>query len=192
MNVLVACEFSGTVRDAFIRAGHDAISCDLLPTESPGPHHQGDIIQFLLGRRFDLAITHPDCTYMAVCGNRYHAGTPEREAAIRWTVRLWELLLERCYRVCLENPKSVIAGHLPMKAQYIQPWQFGHPETKETGLWLHNLPPLEATNNVYNYMMTLPKKERHRIWYASPSPYRGKDRSRFYTGIAQAMAEQWG
>ncbi len=196
MKVLVPCEFSGTVRDAFIRAGHDAMSCDLLPTESPGPHYRGDIMDLLeVDHGWDLIIMHPDCTHMAVCGNRHHAGTEQRAEAVIWTVALWKKAKRQAPRVCLENPQSVIFRHLRHQGadvQYVQPNKFGHPETKKTGLALHNLPFLERTWDVTDIMETLPAKERHKVWYASPGETRGKDRSVFYTGFANAMAAQWG
>jgi len=196
MNVLVACEFSGTVRDAFIRAGHHAMSCDLLPTESPGPHYRGDIMTLLnSGYKWDLAILHPDCTKMAVCGNGSWANTPERNEAVEWTVSLWKKAISVAFRVCLENPSSVIfpvLRELGAKIQYVQPHDFGHPETKKTGLALHRLLELRPTWDVSDIMATLPEKEKHKTWYASPGESRGKDRSVFFTGIGNAMAEQWG
>lgn len=196
MKVLVGCEFTGTVRDAFTRSGHDAMSCDLLPTESPGPHYRGDIMQLLaIDYRWDLIILHPDCTRLAVCGNRHYAGTQERQDAIEWTVALWERACEVSDRVCLENPASVIfpvLRELGADVQYIQPHSFGHPETKKTGFALKGLPPLKDTWDVSRIMETLPPKERHKIWYASPSETREQDRSRFYPGIANAMPPQWG
>jgi len=195
MKVLVACEFTRTVASAFERAGHLAMSCDLLPAEAPGPHYRGDIMDLLSsGHRWDLAILHPECKYMALCGNRHYAGTPEREEAVEWTLSLWDRAKETAESVCLENPKSVIFPKLRAKGaaiQYVQPNQFGHPETKETGFALHNLPPLVSTWWVTDIMATLPDKEKHKIWYASPSDTRGKDRSVFYTGFANAMAAQW-
>ena len=194
MKILVACEYSGIVRDAFAARGHDTWSCDLLPTESPGAHYCGDINAFLdIDSDWDIIVAHPDCTKMAVCGNGTWANTPERLEAQAWTRKLWD----RCCKiarkgVCFENPVSTLSKVMPVKAQYIHPWQFGHPETKKTGLWLHNLEPLEETNNVWLEMMELPPKERHKVWYASPGPNRGKDRSRFFPGIAKAMAEKWG
>ncbi len=196
MKVLVGCEFSRTVASAFGCAGHAAMSCDLLPAESPGPHYRGDIMELLsVDTRWDLIILHPDCKFMAVCGNRSYANTPARREAIKWTVTLWEKALARSDRVCLENPASVIFPVLRKTGaiiQYIQPHQFGHPETKKTGLALHNLPELEGTWDVSDIMATLPDKEKHKIWYASPSETRGKDRSIFYTGFADAMVDQWG
>lgn len=198
MNVLIGCEYSNTVSQAFRDLGHDVASCDILPSEGPAEHHHvGDIMAVLDGCLkpsepfWDLIICHPPCTHMAVCGNGTWANTPERRQAQEWTRRLWDLAIATGKSVCFENPVSTLARALPVKAQYVQPWQFGHPETKKTGLWLHNLPPLQGTNNVYDHMMTLPLKERHKVWYASPGKDRGKERSRFYTGIADAMAKQW-
>ena len=184
MRVLVGCEYSGTVRDAFIAQGHNAWSCDLLESESPGPHFQADIFEAIgCSNSWDLIILHPPCTHMAVCGNRYWSGTKEREAAIAWTRKLWQAAVQNADRVALENPVSVLSSQWQKPTQYIQPWQFGHGETKKTGLWLHNLPPLEPTNIV--------EGREQRIWKMSPSPDRGKERSRFYPGIAAAMAQQW-
>lgn len=201
MNVFIGCEFTATVRDAFIRAGHNAWSCDLLPSESDlGPHYQGDVFDGLdIYDSWDLAILHPECTAMGVCGNgTYGRNKPrhqERIDAVEWTLRLWERAKQKAARVCLENPNSVIfpkLRELGAIVQYVQPWEFGHPETKNTGLALHNLPKLTGTDNVHEYMMTLPPKERHKTWYASPSKTRGKDRSRFFLGFANAMTAQWG
>lgn len=185
MRVLVACEYSGVVRDAFALMGHDAVSCDLLPTESPGEHIQGDCIPVIKSRRWDLIIMHPPCTALAVSGNRWYGKgckkNTERESAIRWTMNLWNLAIRNADRVCMENP----VGVLPIKPdQYIQPWQFGHGETKKTGLWLHELPPLEPTNIVSG--------REQRIWKMPPSADRWKLRSTTFKGIAQAMANQWG
>lgn len=196
MKVLVACEFSRTVASAFERAGHMAMSCDLLPAEAPGPHYRGDVMKLLDGGyRWDLIIMHPDCTCMAVCGNRYHANTEGRQDAVDWTLRLWWAARKVATSVCLENPSSVIFPVLRRAGatvQYIQPHKFGHPETKRTGLALHRLPELEPTWDVADIMETLPNKEKHKVWYASPSEARGKERSVFYTGFANAMASQWG
>ena len=197
MKVLVACEYSGTVRDAFIRQGHDAISCDLLPTDVPGPHHQGDVIEFLQSRSFDLIIAHPECTRLCVSGNRHYgvgkSKHQERIASVAWTEMFWELCKSKSDRVCFENPVGVLStlGNLP-KAQFIQPYQFGHMEQKNTGLHLYDLPKLTETNNVYKEMMNLPKRERERMFYLPPSPDRWKIRSTTYSGIGKAMAEQWG
>jgi hypothetical protein len=197
MKVLVACEYSGTVRDAFIKRGHVAISCDLLPTDAPfHPHHQGDVYE-MLGQDWDLIIAHPPCTALTVAGNStYGLGQPkyaDRLASVDWTVKLWKNMKARSHRVCMENPVGVLRRLGNMQApQFVQPWQFGHTEQKKTGLFLHNLPPLVETNNVYDEMMKLPKNVRERLHYLPPSPDRWKLRSTTYQGIADAMAEQWG
>jgi hypothetical protein len=192
VNVLIGCEYTGTGQVAFEAAGHNAWSCDLDPTEgNPARHLQCDIFEALNYMKWDLIILHPDCTRMAVCGNGTYAGTPGRDQDVGWTLRLFHEAKKRARRVCLENPSSVLFTYIKAVVQYIQPWEFGHPETKRTGLALHNLEPLKGTKNVYDHMMTLPPKERHKVWYASPSETRGKDRSRSYPGILRAMAQQW-
>lgn len=200
MKVLVACEYSGRVRDAFLAKGHDAISCDLLPTDSPGPHHQGDVIEYLNGFEdgyFDLIIAHPECTKLCVSGNRtYGKGMPKHHLRIesaKWTEMFWDLCKGKSKSVAFENPVGVLASLTKIpKASYIQPYQFGHLEQKKTGLHLHNLKPLTETDNVYEEMMKLPKRVRERIHYLPPSSDRWKIRSKTYAGIAQAMADQWG
>jgi len=180
MRVLVACEFSGIVRDAFIARGHDAVSCDLLPSERPGPHIQGNMwdVDF---SRFDLLIAHPPCTYLAVSGARWFKDRmSEQQAAldfVRW--------LMNCDvpRIAIENPISVISSKIRKPDQIVQPWMFGHGETKATCLWLKNLPKLVPTNIVDG--------RDPRVHFASPGPDRWKERSRTLTGIAQAMAAQW-
>lgn len=199
--VLIGCEYSGTVRDAFRRKGFDAWSCDILPTEGdPSYHMQGDIVGLLGTTEWDLIILHPPCTAMAVCGNKHYAagtkGNAERREAIRWALRLAMLATGSSAHVAIENPASVIFPHLRnglgLRTQYIQPWQHGHPEQKKTGFALKNLPDLQPTNNVYDHMMTLPRNQRERIFMMTPSENRGLERSRFYPGIAEAMADQWG
>lgn len=196
MKVFIGCEYSGTVRDAFLDEGHYAVSCDLEPSESEGPHIIGDVAKVLQeGPSYDLIILHPPCQYMALCGNRHWAGSPERKFAVTWTLMLWHVARDRSCRVVLENPASVIfpyARKFGAKIQYIQPWMFGHPEQKRTGLALYGVPPLKPTKNVEEEMKALPRKERERIFYMSPSAVRGKERARFYKGIAKAMATQWG
>jgi hypothetical protein len=186
MKVLVACEYSGRVRDAFLERGHDAYSCDLLPADDGGQerHYQQDCNE-VISQGWDIIIMHPPCTALAVSGNRwYGTGMPkhsDRLESIEWTLSLWQHAIANADRVCMENP----VGVLPLKpTQYIQPWQFGHGETKKTGLWLHNLPPLVPTNVVDG--------REQRIWKMGPSPDRWKERSKTYEGIASAMAEQWG
>lgn len=195
MKVLVGCEYSGTVRDAFSERGHDAWSCDIIPSESPGKHILGDVIM-ALHRDYDLVVLHPPCTKIALCGNStYGSGMPkhaERLAAIEWTKALWIKAKSRCPKVCMENPKNVMGPIIGKRDQSVQPYEFGHLEQKETWLWLHGLPKLIGTRNVYSEMMKLPKKTRERIHYMSPGLNRGKERARFYRGWADAMAAQWG
>ncbi|WP_028467970.1 hypothetical protein [Neptunomonas japonica] len=183
MNVLVACEFTGVVRDAFISCGHNAMSCDLLPSESnAGPHYQGSVFDLDL-TSYDLVIAHPPCTALCVSGNRWYSNSEERYQAALFVGELWSRVTSR---LCLENPVGVIntlLPHLP-KPQYIQPWQFGHGETKKTGLWLRGLSPLSQTNVVSG--------RDNRIWKMPPSKDRSKLRSLTYPGIADAMATQWG
>lgn len=200
MRVLVACEYSGTVRDAFIKQGHYAISCDLLPTESvlDGPHYMGDVFDLLeISQKWDLIIAHPPCTALTVAGNStYGECKPrynERLEAARWTEELWDKCKSICDHVCFENPVGVLTRLTSMpKATYVQPYQFGHKEQKKTGLFLHGLDPLVPTDDVYDEMMLLPKNVRERMFYLPPGPNRRKIRSTTYQGIADAMADQWG
>jgi site-specific DNA-cytosine methylase len=180
MRVLVACEFSGIVRDAFAVLGHDAWSCDLLPTERDGNHIQGDV-STVLGDGWDLMVAHPPCTRLAVSGARwFSAYRDEQEAALEF-VRL--LMAAPIERIAIENPVSVISSRIMKPDQIIQPWQFGHGETKSTCLWLKNLPRLKPT-------MIVEGREA-RVHRLPPSPDRWKLRSRTYKGIADAMANQW-
>jgi hypothetical protein len=181
MRVLIACEFSGTVRDAFAACGHDAWSCDLLPTERPGKHFRGDISGFL-DEGWDLMIAHPPCTYLASSGARWWPGREREQAEALNFVRL--LLDAPIPKIALENPIGCISTHIRRPDQIIQPWQFGHGEVKATCLWLKDLPPLVPTSIVPGRMA--------RVHRASPGPDRWKERSRTLPGIAQAMAEQWG
>jgi site-specific DNA-cytosine methylase len=183
MRVLVACEFSGVVRDAFIARGHEAWSCDLLPTEStPTYHLRMDVRTCLERRQWDLMIAHPPCTHLAVSGARWfkdkHA---EQELALVFVRMLLDAPIPK---IALENPVSVISTQIRKPDQIIQPWQFGHPETKATCLWLKNLPLLKPTKIV--------EGREARVHRASPGPNRWKERSRTLPGIATAMAEQWG
>lgn len=181
MKVLVACEYSGTVRDAFRKQGHDAVSCDLLPTEKPGPHYQGSVLE-ILNEHWDMMIAHPPCTHLAVSGARWFKDKrKEQEEALEF-VRI--LLNAKIERIALENPVSVISSRIRKPDQTIQPWQFGHGEKKATCLWLKNLPPLTPTNIVAG--------RENRIHMMPPSPDRWKLRSTTYQGIADAMALQWG
>jgi hypothetical protein len=191
MRVLIACEYSGTVRDAFIARGHDAISCDLLPSETPGPHYQGQV-QDILRNGWDLMIAHPPCTHLAVSGARWFKDKAQEQAEALDFVRL--LLAAPIPRIALENPVSVISSRIRKPDQVIQPWQFGHEATKTTCLWLKGLPPLTPTNvvgkgarHVTKSGKSLPK------WYnLPPSADRWKIRSATFQGIADAMANQWG
>jgi hypothetical protein len=181
VRVLVACEFSGVVRDAFLRRGHDAWSCDLLPTEAPGPHIQGDVLD-VLDDGWDLMIAHPPCTHLAVSGARWFRGKLAEQADALAFVSL--LLEAPIVRIALENPVSVISSRIRKPDQIIQPWMFGHGETKATCLWLKGLPKLTPTNVVDGRVAKV-----HRM---PPGPDRWKERSRTYAGVAQAFAEQWG
>ena len=199
MDVLVGCEYSGIVRDAFIDAGHYALSCDLLPTESDkGDHWHGDIFECLRNTdSWDLIILHPPCTHIAVSGNRWYgkgqAHNNKRIEAIEWTRRLFRAARQKSLHVALENPVGVLSSVWRPPEQYIQPWQYGHPEFKKTGLWLTpGLPLLQPTR-----VITPPDpssqeyRDWQKVWNMAPSPDRGKLRSRFFEGIAKAMAEQW-
>lgn len=196
MKILIPCEYSGRCRDAFIAKGHDVISCDFEETEIPGPHYKGDVYDILFSEHWDMIIAFPDCTAMTVAGNRhYGAGMPkyaERLKALKWTAKFWNDCKKAADRVCFEQPVSVLASMASLPYPfYVHPYEFGHPEQKATGLYLHNLYPLTPTDNIYEYMMTLPKKERERVFYMSPGPDRWKERSRSFQGIMDAMADQW-
>jgi hypothetical protein len=181
MKVLIACEYSGAVRDAFIAQGHDAMSCDLLPTEQLGPHYQGDV-RDLLNDGWELMIAHPPCTHLAVSGARWFKDKQQEQTESLDFVRL--LLDAPIEKIALENPISIISSRIRKPDQIVQPWMFGHGETKATCLWLKNLPKLEPTNIV--------KGREPKVHRMSPGPDRWKERSRTYQGIANAMAQQWG
>jgi hypothetical protein len=196
MKVLIACEYSGTVRDEFIKLGHDAISCDLLESDKPGPHYKGDVFD-MLDQEWDLIIAHPPCTALAVSGNStYGEGMKKHWARLesaKWTEKLWNQCLSVSGKVCFENPVGVLNRLTSMpRPNYIQPYQFGHKEQKKTGLFLHGLPALKPVENVFDEMMKLPKNVRERLHYLPPSKDRWKIRSTTYQGIADAMADQWG
>ncbi len=181
MRILVACEYSGTVRDAFAARGHDAWSCDLLPTERPGNHYQGDVFD-IIDNSWDLMIAHPPCTHLAVSGARWFKDKQvEQVEALDFVRRLLDAPIPG---IALENPVSIISSRIRKPDQIIQPWQFGHGETKATCLWLKNLPKLTSTNIVDG--------REARIHKMPPGPDRWKERSRTFEGIAQAMAAQWG
>ena len=183
MRVLVACEFSGTVREAFAKRGHDAWSCDLLPTEIYGNHYQGDIFEFLkIMPEWDLMIAHPPCTHLAVSGARWFKDKQkEQREAIKFVNDLWNVNINK---IAIENPISILSTKFFKPSQIIHPWQFGHGETKATCLWLKNLQKLQPTNIV--------EGREQRIHKMPPGPDRWKERSRTYQNIADAMAEQWG
>lgn len=181
MKVLIACEFSGIVRDAFLFLGHNAISCDILPTESEGPHYQGDVLD-ILNDGWDLMIAHPPCTYLAVSGARWWKDRiKEQQQAIDFVYQLSHASIDK---IAIENPIGKLNSSFRKPDQIIQPWQYGHGETKATCLWLKNLPKLIPTDIVDG--------REQRIHKLPPSKNRSKDRSRTYIGIAKAMAEQWG
>lgn len=181
MKILVACEFSGIVREAFRRQGHDAWSCDLLETEMTGPHLIGDVRK-IVDSDWDLMIAHPPCTHLAVSGARWFRDKQvEQEEALEFVRFLLDAPIPR---IALENPVSIISSRVRKPDQIIQPWMFGHPETKATCLWLKGLPLLAPT--------LLVEKREPRVHRMTPGPERWKNRSRTYTGIADAMALQWG
>jgi hypothetical protein len=180
MRVLVACEFSGIVREAFAKHGHDAWSCDLLPTEITGQHYQGDVLD-ILSKHWDLMIAHPPCTHLAVSGARWFKDKLVEQIQALDFVRL--LMAAPIEHIAIENPISIISSRIRKPDQIIQPWQFGHGETKATCLWLKNLPKLQPTAIVIG--------REARIHKMPPGPQRWYERSRSYQGIADAMAKQW-
>jgi hypothetical protein len=203
---LIGCEYSGTMRDAFRALGHDAMSCDLLPTESPGPHHQGDV-RDVLHDGWDLAIFHPDCTYLTNAGARWlWQTTPGKDPTklvgpARWAAMVEaasffrELLTAPIPRIAVENP--IMHGHAKRivgqrQDQVVQPWMFGHTERKATGLWLKGLPPLLPTHDVRAETYALPYAQTAKVHHASPGADRWKLRSLTCTGLAAAAAAQWG
>lgn len=190
MRVLVACEFTGVVRDAFIARGHDAVSCDLIDSERPGPHYKGNVLE-LLGRPWDMLIAFPPCTYLTVAGNRWVDEYLWRRKLRDDAIDFFAMLLRApIARKAVENPVGILSTRFAKPTQVIHPWQYGHPERKRTCLWLVNLPKLEPTNIV-------PVDERTGRHGDNTSDMpdrlsRVMDRSRTYEGIAQAMAAQWG
>jgi site-specific DNA-cytosine methylase len=183
MRVLIACEYSGRVRDAFLERGHDAMSCDLLPSEVDGPHYQGPV-EDVLSDGWDLMIAHPPCTHLAVSGARYFAekrADGRQQAALAFVQMLMDSSIDKW---CIENPVSIISSHIRKPDQIIQPWEYGHGEVKATCLWLHNLPKLKPTNCV--------EGREPKVHLMPPGPNRWKDRSRTFQGIASAMSQQWG
>lgn len=181
MNVLVGCEFSGIVRQAFAARGHDAWSCDLEPSEMPGQHIQGDVLE-VLAAGWDVAIFHPPCTYLCNSGARWWR---QRQAEQRHALAFVQLLLDAPIpRIALENPEGCISTRIAKPTQCIHPWEYGHPEEKKTHLWLRGLPLLQPTRLVSG--------RQQRCWRMGQTTTRSRDRSRTYPGIAEAMATQWG
>jgi len=203
MRVLIACEFSGTVRDAFLAQGHEAFSCDILPTESkPERHFQEDIFEILKHEKFDLMIAHPPCTYLTVTGNkwmkpefatRFPDRPKQRKEAIDFFLRLANAPVEK---IAIENPVGIISTAWRKPDQYIHPYQFGDPHSKKTGLWLKNLAPLVPTKLVEPQFHIYKDGRKDPIWHfetmSLPSHERMKARSKTFQGIADAMAAQWG
>ena len=197
LRVLVACEYSGSVRDAFRALGHDAMSCDLLPTDSPGPHHHGDVFE-VINEGFDLMVAHPPCTHLAVSGARwFKLKQNEQKEALEFVQRLMDAPIRH---IAIENPVSIISSRIRRPEQIIQPWMFGDPFQKTTCLWLKNLPGLEPTKIVDKgefFEWTdkkTGKKKRQALWYKeawSKGDMRWKIRSKTFQGIADAMADQW-
>ena len=182
MNILVACEFSGLVRDAFRAKGHNAISCDLEPSETPGPHYQGDVRDLLKGE-WDMLIAFPPCTHLCASGARWWE-EKRKDGRQREAIDFFLLFTDlKCPCVAIENPIGIMSNIYRKPDQIIQPWQFGHGELKTTCLWLKGLPPLFSTE--------IAQGNEQRLWQLSPSATRSKERSRTYAGIAQAMADQW-
>ena len=192
MKVLVACEYSGIVREAFAKRGHDAWSCDLLPTDQPSDKHiQGDVLE-IINDGWDLIIAHPPCTHLSLSGAKYWAekrADGRQQKAIKFVEDIWDA---DCPLICVENPVGALTKHskLGRATQYIQPYEFNHAEQKRTGLWLKGLPKLKGTKFID--VKGLPNKERHRLHWLPPSKDRWKIRSTTFQGIADAMADQWG
>ena len=192
MKVLVACEYSGIVRDAFIASGHDAISCDIEPSESPGPHYRGDVLD-ILDNGWDMLLAFPPCTHLAVSGARYFVAK-RRNGRQQQAIGFFMLLASaKIPKIAIENPVGIMSRLYKKPDQIIQPYEYGHNESKKTCLWLKNLPPLIPTHCVAN----LPGQRRANQTASGqnnvqPSPNRAKIRSKPYQGIADAMAAQWG
>lgn len=195
MKVLIACEYSGTVRDAFIARGHDAMSCDLLPTDKKGPHHQGSVFD-IIDQGWDLMVAHPPCTYLCNSGVCWLDKKEGRRDQMKAGAEFFKQLLEADIPyIAVENPimhkyAKAIIGRGP--DQIIQPWMFGHKEKKGTGLWLKGLPKLVPTTDLKDETDILPKRLQQRIHWQSPGKDRWKVRSTTFKGIAKAMAKQWG
>lgn len=196
MRVLVACEYSGTVRDAFLRRGHTAVSCDLLPSKAPGPHIQGDVRRWL-DLQWDLMIAFPPCTYLCASGLHWNKRRPGREDQTQAALEFVRLLMSAPVpRIAIENPVGAIGSQIRLADQWIHPHQFGHDASKKTGLWLHNLPKLEPTCHVAPRMIDGKPRWSNQTDSGQnrlpPSKDRWKQRSTTYQGVAAAMADQWG
>jgi hypothetical protein len=205
MRVLIACEYSGAVRDAFIRAGHEALSCDLLPTDAPGPHYVGDV-RDILGQPWDLLIAHPPCTYLCSSGLHWNKRVPGRQRLTDDAVSFARMFIDgpeaaHIPRRAVENPIGCLSRLVRKPDQIIQPHQFGHDASKATCLWLHGLPPLTPTANVAPRLVRQPSGKTLPRWgnqtdsgqnKLPPTDDRWKIRSETYAGIAEAMAAQWG
>jgi len=197
MKVLVACEYSGRVRDAFIAKGHDAISCDLLPTDVPGPHYQGDVLELIRRESFDLMVAHPPCTYLCSSGLHWNNRVPGRAEKTEEALEFVRALLFcGIPKIALENPQGCIGTRIRKSDQVIQPWQFGHDASKSTHLWLKGLPPLRPTSIIEPRLVDGKKRWANQTDSGQnrlgPSEDRWKIRSETYAGIAEAMASQWG
>jgi hypothetical protein len=196
MKVLIACEYSGRVRDAFIARGHDAVSCDLLPTDTPGPHYVGNV-QDILADRWDMMIAHPPCTYLCSSGLHWNTRRPERAQMTEDALDFVRMLIDAPIpRIAIENPTGCISTRIRKPDQIIHPYQYGHGASKKTCLWLKNLPLLRPTEYVEprivdgkNRWANQTDSGQNRL---TPSPDRWKIRSETYKGIARAMANQWG
>ncbi len=197
LRILVACEFSGIVRDEFKKRGHDATSCDLLDTEFPGKHYKGDVFD-IINDGWDMMIAHPPCQFLTITANRVFKNNPER-----WKKRLdamlfvYDLMNASVDKICIENPKGVISSHIRKPDQYIQPYEHGHKDSKMTGLWLKNLPLLKPTKKVnpeWVYTKSGSNKRMSKTHWNTPSTNNSRNaqvRSITYLGIAKAMAAQW-
>ena len=197
MKVLVACEYSGRVRDAFLARGHDAISCDLLPTDSPGPHYQGDVLELIRREKFDLMVAHPPCTYLCSSGLHWNGRIPGRAEKTEEALEFVRALLFcDIPKIALENPMGCIGTRIRKSDQIIQPWQFGADASKATCLWLKGLPKLVPTSLVEPRIVNGKKRWGNQTDSGQnrlgPSDDRWKVRSETYLGIAEAMAAQWG
>ena len=192
MKILVACEFSGIVREAFRKKGHEAWSCDILPTEIPGNHIKDDVLNHL-NEGWDMMIAHPPCTFLCNSGVRWLHSDLNRWCKLQTAKDFFKIFLESdITKICIENPIPHKYAELPKYTQLIQPYEYGHLERKATCLWLKNLPKLVPTNNTFKQMKLLPKNQQQRIHYIAKSPQRSKLRSITFQGIAEAMANQWG